>query len=83
MDCLVLPICLLRKRSMRSQLGYRSLKSEEEEEEEEEDAQLREKAEGRFIPENIFDRVSNGIVDALKDFEHILEMGGVGKTVFT
>ncbi|KAK8529387.1 hypothetical protein V6N12_060169 [Hibiscus sabdariffa] len=30
MDCLVLPVCLLRKRSMRSQLCYRSLKSEEE-----------------------------------------------------
>ncbi|GMJ06042.1 SMALL AUXIN UPREGULATED RNA 79 [Hibiscus trionum] len=30
MDCLVLPVCSLRKRSMRSQLGYQPLKSEEE-----------------------------------------------------
>ncbi|KAK9042793.1 hypothetical protein V6N11_071150 [Hibiscus sabdariffa] len=44
---------------------------------------LREKAEGSSIAENRFDRVSSGIVDALKDFEHILEMGGVGKRVFT
>ncbi|KAE8730860.1 Detected protein of confused Function [Hibiscus syriacus] len=29
MDCLVLPVCLLRKRSTRSRLGYRPLKSEE------------------------------------------------------
>ncbi|GMJ00255.1 SMALL AUXIN UPREGULATED RNA 79 [Hibiscus trionum] len=29
MDCLVLPVCLLRKRSMRSRLGYRALKNEE------------------------------------------------------
>ncbi|KAK8655086.1 hypothetical protein V6N13_107678 [Hibiscus sabdariffa] len=42
-------------------------------------SQLREKAEGSSISENRFDRVSNGIVDALKDFEHTLEMGGVGK----
>ncbi|KAK9027328.1 hypothetical protein V6N11_067166 [Hibiscus sabdariffa] len=42
-------------------------------------SQLREKAEGSSISENRFDRVSNGIVDALKDFEHTLEMG-VDKT---
>ncbi|KAK9027327.1 hypothetical protein V6N11_067165 [Hibiscus sabdariffa] len=42
-------------------------------------SQLREKAEVSSIAENRFDRVSNGIVDALKDHEDILEMGGVGK----
>ncbi|KAK8655079.1 hypothetical protein V6N13_107671 [Hibiscus sabdariffa] len=42
-------------------------------------SQLREKAEASSIAENRFDRVSNGIVDALKDHEDILEMGGVGK----
>ncbi|KAL4348271.1 hypothetical protein GQ457_17G020110 [Hibiscus cannabinus] len=30
MDCLVLPVCSLRKRGTRSRLGYRPLKSEEE-----------------------------------------------------
>ncbi|KAK9027320.1 hypothetical protein V6N11_067158 [Hibiscus sabdariffa] len=41
-------------------------------------SQLRKKAEASSIVENRFDRVSNGIVDALKDLEDILEMGGVG-----
>ncbi|KAK8655076.1 hypothetical protein V6N13_107668 [Hibiscus sabdariffa] len=39
-------------------------------------SQLRKKAEASSIVENRFDRVSNGIVDALKDLEDILEMGG-------
>ncbi|KAK8697448.1 hypothetical protein V6N13_113596 [Hibiscus sabdariffa] len=39
-------------------------------------SQLREKAEASSIAENRFDRVLNGIVDALKDQEDILEMGG-------
>ncbi|KAK8655078.1 hypothetical protein V6N13_107670 [Hibiscus sabdariffa] len=38
-----------------------------------------EKAEGSSIAENRFDRVSNAIVDALKDHEEIIELGGVGK----
>ncbi|KAK8655070.1 hypothetical protein V6N13_107662 [Hibiscus sabdariffa] len=38
-------------------------------------SQLREKVEASSIAKNIFDRVSNGIVDALKDHEDILEMG--------
>ncbi|KAK8697449.1 hypothetical protein V6N13_113597 [Hibiscus sabdariffa] len=46
-------------------------------------SKLREKAEASSIAENRFDRVSNGIADALKDHEDILEMGGVGKIVFT
>ncbi|KAK8697466.1 hypothetical protein V6N13_113614 [Hibiscus sabdariffa] len=40
-------------------------------------SQLREKAEASSTAENIFDRDSNGIVDALEDQEDILEMGGV------
>ncbi|KAK8697460.1 hypothetical protein V6N13_113608 [Hibiscus sabdariffa] len=46
-------------------------------------SQLREKAEASSIAENRFDRVLNGIVDALKYQKDILEMGGVGKIVFT
>ncbi|KAK8697465.1 hypothetical protein V6N13_113613 [Hibiscus sabdariffa] len=42
-------------------------------------SQLREKTEASSIAENRFDRDSNGIVDALKHQEDILEMGGVGK----
>ncbi|KAK9027321.1 hypothetical protein V6N11_067159 [Hibiscus sabdariffa] len=42
-------------------------------------SQLREKVEASSIAKNRFDRVLNGIVDALKDHEDILEMGGVGK----
>ncbi|KAK8655071.1 hypothetical protein V6N13_107663 [Hibiscus sabdariffa] len=38
-------------------------------------SQLREKVEASSIAKNRFDRVSNGIVDALKDHEDILEMG--------
>ncbi|KAK8697461.1 hypothetical protein V6N13_113609 [Hibiscus sabdariffa] len=38
-------------------------------------SKLREKAEASSIAENRFDRVSNGIADALKDHEDILEMG--------
>ncbi|KAK9042805.1 hypothetical protein V6N11_071162 [Hibiscus sabdariffa] len=45
-------------------------------------SQLREKTEASSIAENRFDRDSNGIVDALKHQEDILEMGGVGKMVF-
>ncbi|KAL4303116.1 hypothetical protein GQ457_10G004750 [Hibiscus cannabinus] len=46
-------------------------------------SQHKEKAEANSNAENIFDRVSNGIVDALKDREDILKMGSVGKIVFT
>ncbi|KAK8697459.1 hypothetical protein V6N13_113607 [Hibiscus sabdariffa] len=46
-------------------------------------SQHKEKAEASSNAENRFDRVSNGIVDALKDSEDLLEMGGVGKIVFT
>ncbi|KAK8655074.1 hypothetical protein V6N13_107666 [Hibiscus sabdariffa] len=42
-------------------------------------SQLREKVEASSIAKNRFDKVSNGIVDALKDHKDIHEMGGVGK----